>query len=38
VHSRAQAIALALQQADELAAPAEITRLEDVKRRDAVTG
>jgi DNA-binding NarL/FixJ family response regulator len=37
VHSRAQAIALALQQATELPPPAEITRLEDVKRRDAVS-
>jgi DNA-binding response OmpR family regulator len=39
VHSRAQAIALALQEADAAAPPhAEITRLEDVKRREAVTG
>jgi DNA-binding NarL/FixJ family response regulator len=38
VHSRAQAIALALQESSESAPPAEITRLEDVKRRDAVTG
>src|SRR5438034_1343773 len=38
VHSRAQAIALALQQTSEPAPLAEITRLEDVKRRDAVTG
>jgi DNA-binding NarL/FixJ family response regulator len=37
VHSRAQAIALALQQ-DNLPPPAGITRLEDVKRRDAVSG
>ena len=34
VHSRAQAVALALQQATE--APAEITRIDDVRRRDAV--
>jgi DNA-binding NarL/FixJ family response regulator len=39
VHSRAQAIALALQESALVAAPpAEITRLEDVKRREAVTG
>src|SRR3989442_3856231 len=39
VHSRAQAIALALQETAMAAAPpAEITRLEDVKRREAVTG
>jgi DNA-binding response OmpR family regulator len=38
VHSRAQAIALALQETSEAAPLAEITRLEDVKRRDAVTG
>jgi DNA-binding NarL/FixJ family response regulator len=39
VHSRAQAIALALQEGEAAAAPpAEITRLEDVKRREAVTG
>jgi DNA-binding NarL/FixJ family response regulator len=38
VHSRAQAVALALQQATEIGPPAEITRLEDVKRREAVTG
>ena len=39
VHSRAQAIALALQESAAAAAPpAEITRLEDVKRREAVTG
>jgi DNA-binding NarL/FixJ family response regulator len=36
VHSRAQAVALALQQATE--APAEITRIDDVRRRDAVGG
>jgi DNA-binding NarL/FixJ family response regulator len=41
VHSRAQAIALALQQAAEIPEPPEITtitRLEDVKRREAVNG
>jgi DNA-binding NarL/FixJ family response regulator len=38
VHSRAQAIALALQQATENPPPAEITRLEDIKRRAAVSG
>jgi DNA-binding NarL/FixJ family response regulator len=38
VHSRAQAIALALQQDADLDPPPEITRLEDVKRRDAVSG
>jgi DNA-binding response OmpR family regulator len=39
VHSRAQAIALALQETGAAASPtAEITRLEDVKRREAVTG
>jgi DNA-binding NarL/FixJ family response regulator len=37
VHSRAQAIALALQQSADLNPPAEITRLEDVARRDAVS-
>ena len=41
VHSRAQAVALALQQATEMSPPPEITtitRLEDVKRREAVSG
>jgi hypothetical protein len=38
VHSRAQAIALALQENAEIGAGAEITRLEDVKRRDVVGG
>jgi DNA-binding NarL/FixJ family response regulator len=37
VHSRAQAIALALQESSAAPQTAEITRLEDVKRRDAVT-
>jgi DNA-binding NarL/FixJ family response regulator len=38
VHSRAQAVALALQQSVDVPAPAEITHLEDVKRREAVGG
>jgi DNA-binding NarL/FixJ family response regulator len=38
VHSRAQAVALALQQVTENPPPAEITRLEDVKRREALSG
>ena len=38
VHSRAQAVALALQQVTENPQPAEITRLEDIKRREALSG
>lgn len=38
VHSRAQAVALALQQEPDASPPAQITHLEDIKRREAVNG